>query len=145
MDNKNQIIPHLRPEVLTVSKDHRRQAHRLILISGSFTPPLDELALNLGIEGAIATPLEVKNGRYTGKIIPPLNIGRGKVNRLKQYLDREGQEIDLRKSFFYTDSIVDLPIMEMFGHPIAVHPDPKLAKLATVQDWFCIGDTITHN
>ena len=57
-----QIIPHLRPEMLTAIGDHQSQEHRVILISGSFTPLLDELTFTLGVEGAIATPLAVKNG-----------------------------------------------------------------------------------
>jgi HAD superfamily hydrolase (TIGR01490 family) len=141
---ENQIIPHLRPEMLAAIEEHKCQAHRVILISGSFTPLLDQLTLNLGVEGAIATPLAVKNGHYTGKILPPLNIGQGKVERLKQYLDGAGKEIDLTKSFFYTDSNVDAPVMEMFGHPVAVYPDPKLARLAATRGWPVIGDTLTN-
>jgi len=138
---ENQIIPHLRPEMLTVIKNHQSQAHRVILNSGSFAPLLDELTLRLEVEGAIATPLAVKDGYYTGKIVPPLNIGQGKVERLKQFLDGSGKEIDLTKSFFYTDSIVDAPVMEMFGHPVAVYPDSKLTRLAAVRGWPVIGST----
>jgi putative phosphoserine phosphatase/1-acylglycerol-3-phosphate O-acyltransferase len=140
---KNQIIPHLRPEMLAASGEHKSQAHRVILISGSYSPLLDQLTLNLGVEGAIATPLAVKNGYYTGKILPPLNIGQGKVERLKQYLDGAVKEIDLTKSFFYTDSIVDAPVMDLFGHPVAVYPDPKLTRLAVARGWPVIGDTLT--
>ena len=138
---ENQIIPHLRPEMLTAIKDHQSQAHRVILNSGSFAPLLDELTLRLEVEGAIATPLAVKDGYYTGKIVPPLNIGQGKVERLKQFLDASGKEIDLTKSFFYTDSIIDAPVMEMFGHPVAVYPDSKLTGLAAVRGWPVIGST----
>ena len=141
---ENQIIPHLRPEMLTAIEDHQSQAHRVILISGSFTPLLDELTFTLGVEGAIATPLAVKNGHYTGKIVPPLNIGRGKVERLKHFLDGSGKEIDLTKSYFYTDSNVDAPVMEMFAHPVAVYPDSILERLATARGWPVIGDTLTN-
>lgn len=141
---ENQIIPHLRPEMLAAIEDHQNQSHRVILNSGSFAPLLDELTLRLGFERAIATPLVIKDGQYTGKIVPPLNIGQGKVERLIQFLDGSGKEIDLTKSFFYTDSFVDAPVMEMFGHPVAVYPDNELAKLAAAQDWPVVGNTQTN-
>lgn len=97
---ENEIMPHLRPEMVTAIEDHKNLVHRLILISGSFTPLLDKLAIHLGIEGAIATPLEAKDGHYTGRIVPPLNVGKGKVERLKQFLDEAGREIDLTGSIF---------------------------------------------
>lgn len=138
---ENEIIPHLRPEMLAVIEDHQSQGHRVILISGSFTPLLDELAVRLGVERAIATPLAIKSGRYTGKIIPPLNVGRGKFERLERFLDGPGKEIDLTASYFYTDSIVDAPVLGMFGHPVAVYPDPELTDLAAARGWSVIGDS----
>jgi phosphoserine phosphatase len=94
----------------------------------------------VGIDGAIATPLEVNDGHYTGKILPPLNIGRGKVERLKRFLDRPEEDIDLGKSYFYTDSNVDAPVMEMFGYPVVVYPDHELASLAVARGWKVIGE-----
>jgi len=137
---ENEIMPHLRPEMVTAFENHKNLGHRLFLISGSFTPLLDKLAIHLGIEGAIATPLDARDGRYTGRIVHPLNVGKGKVKRLKRFLDEAGREIDLAASYFYTDSFVDAPVMEMFGHPIAVYPDPELASLATTHGWQVIGD-----
>jgi HAD superfamily hydrolase (TIGR01490 family) len=141
---ENQIIPHLRPEMLAAIEDHQNQTHRVILISGSFAPLLNELTLRLGFEGAIATPLVVKDGHYTGNILPPLNIGQGKVKRLKQFLNGAGKGIDLTKSYFYTDSIVDAPVMEMFGNPVAVYPDSELRRLAAVHGWTVIEGTQTN-
>ncbi len=136
---ENETLPHLRPEMRSAIEEHKSQGHRVILLSGSFTPLLDALVARLGVERAIATPLAVKNGRYTGRIVPPLNMGRGKVERLERFLDGAGRGIDLSTSFFYTDSIVDAPVLEMFGHPVAVHPDPELANLAAARGWSVLG------
>ena len=138
LDNQN--VPHLRAEMLAAIEEHQSQGHRVILISGSYAPLLDKLAVRLGVERAIATPLAVKKGRHTGRIIPPLNVGRGKVERLERFLEGPGQGIDLAMSYFYTDSVVDVPVLEMFGHPIAVYPDPNLASLAAARGWAVIGD-----
>jgi phosphoserine phosphatase len=56
-------------------------------------------------------------------------------------LNDAGKEIDLTKSYFYTDSIVDAPVMEMFGNPVAVYPDSELGRLAAVRGWSVIGGT----
>lgn len=104
-------------------------------------PILDKLVTVMGLDGAIATPLEVKNGRYTGRIVPPLNVGHGKAERLGQFLEDYDEEINLSASYFYTDSIVDVPVMELFGHPIAVYPDKQLATQAKRRGWPTIGDT----
>jgi HAD superfamily hydrolase (TIGR01490 family) len=140
---RNEITPHLRPEMLAAIGDHESLGHRVILISGSFTPVLDKLAAHLGVERAIATLLEVKNGHYTGRIIPPLNIGQGKVERLRQFLDGPGREIDPAASYFYTDSMVDAPALDMFGYPVAVYPDPELTSLAAARGWPVIGGNQT--
>ncbi len=137
---ENEIIPYLRPEIIEAIEEHRRKGHLIFLISGSFTPLLDKLVTKLNIQGAIATPLVVKNGRYTGKIVHPINVGFGKLERLIQFLSNSGNQIKLEKSFFYTDSIVDAPVLEMFGHPIAVFPDPDLAEMAAIRGWPVIGD-----
>jgi len=135
----NEIEPHLRPEMLAVLEEHRSKGHRIILISGSFAPLLDKLVERLGIETSIATSIEVKDGHYTGRIIFPLNVGQGKVERLMEFLNGPGIGIDLSASYFYTDSIVDAPVLDMFGIPVAVHPDESLAALAAERGWSVIG------
>ena len=138
---ENEIKHHLRPEMLAAIENHKRHGHRVILISGSFMPLLEKLAIHIGVDGVIATPLEVKDGYYTGKILPPLAIVGGKVERLEGFLDTPEGDIDLTKSYFYTDSIVDIPVMEMFGHPVAVFPDTELGSLAAAHGWKVIGGT----
>ena len=88
---ENQIIPHLRPEIISGIEVHRSQARRVILISGSFAPLLDELTLRLELEGAIASSLAVKNGHYTGKILPLLNIGWRKIARKNNFWEARGK------------------------------------------------------
>lgn len=138
---ENQIIPNLRPEMLAAIEDHKGQGHRTIIVSGSFAPLLGKLVAQIGAERAIATPLATKDGRYTGRIIPPLNIGTGKVERLQRFLNGEGRDIDPAASYLYTDSMVDAPVLEMIGHPVAVYPDAELASLAADRGWPMIGDT----
>jgi HAD superfamily hydrolase (TIGR01490 family) len=136
----HEILPNLRPEVVGAIDKHKSEGHRIILISGSFTPLLENLAQHLEFESAIATPLAEKNGRYTGRIIPPINVGQGKLERLHQFLKGPGKNISLAESYFYTDSIVDAPVLEIVGHPVVVYPDPELARVAAARGWPVIGD-----
>lgn len=131
---ENQILPRIRPEMKEIIRHHQNAGREIFLISGSFQPLLDKLAVVMGLDGVIATPLEKKNNRYTGKIIPPLCIGDGKTHRLLQFLESQ-HEIDLSDSYFYTDSNLDLPVMELFGHPGAVYPDEFLAREAQKREW----------
>jgi HAD superfamily hydrolase (TIGR01490 family) len=141
---ENQTLPRLRLELKDVINTHKSNGQRIYLISGSFLPFLEKLATVMNITGVIATPLEEKDGRYTGKIIPPLTIGTGKLERLNQFLESDEEGIDLSISYFYTDSSVDIPVMELFGYPIAVYPDKQLAEEATKRGWSII-DGIQKN
>ncbi len=134
------IIPKLRPEMMALIEDHREKRHRLILLSGSFQPLLDKIVERLNCERAIATPLKVRNGRYTGWIEKPPAIGTGKLQRLNQFLNAEGRDIDLQRSYHYADSIVDVPAMEIVGNPVAVYPLEDLAEVAAERGWPVIGE-----
>ena len=46
-----------------------------------------------------------------------------------------GADVDLAASYFYTDSISDLPLVERVGHPVAVNPDLRLRRLARKRGW----------
>jgi HAD superfamily hydrolase (TIGR01490 family) len=131
----HEILPNLHRPVMEALNQHKEEGHHIVLISGTFQPLLSTIASCVGAQGAIATPLTRADGRYTGQIDPPLNIGRAKVDRLHAYLQGPGEGIRLHDSFFYTDSIVDLPLLEIVGHPIAAFPDDRLAALAASRGW----------
>jgi HAD superfamily hydrolase (TIGR01490 family) len=141
---EHEILPNLRPEMVRVIDWHKSEGHRIILVSGSFTPLLDWVVWRLEYESAIATPLVEKNCRYTGRIVLPINVGQGKLERLSHFMKGSGEEIKLAESYFYTDSIVDAPVLEIVGHPIAVFPDPEVSEMASVCGWPMIGDLGTN-
>ena len=133
---EHQIAPQLRPEIIDAINEHKENGRRIFILSGTFEPFIERLAIELNLDGYIATPIESKNGLYTGKVEQPLCIGHGKLERLKMFLEgQDGKEIDISKSYFYTDSAADIPVMKEFGHPIAVYPDNELAKIATNNEW----------
>jgi len=81
----------------------------------------------------MCTVMEVKNGKFTGKIVEPACWGEGKAHAAKELAKKHN--LDLKKSFFYTDSIEDLPLLEIVGKPRPMNPDTKLSALAYQNDW----------
>ncbi|MER2600392.1 MAG: HAD family hydrolase [Caldilineales bacterium] len=116
-------------------EEHRRNGHRVALITASPTYTADQLARHLSIEpeDVMATRFEVEDGRFTGRVLEPMVYGQGKLQAARAYAARFG--VDLARSYFYTDSIEDLPLLERIGNPVAVNPDRPLRKLAKARGW----------
>jgi phosphoserine phosphatase len=70
--------------------------------------------------------------------VPPLCFGAGKIAQAEAYAEARG--VSLAESYFYTDSINDLPMLERVGNPRVVNPDLRLSWVArrrgwSVEDW----------
>lgn len=120
-------------EAVQLLKDHGEKGHRVAIVSNS--PPffVKPLAQALGIRDIICTQVETDNGILTGKLIRPLCYGKGK----KEYAIRWAREndIDLLKSYFYTDSFFDIDLMHAVGFPVATNPDHKMRRAAKQNNW----------
>lgn len=136
------LTPRTRPDVLRVLRRHQADGHRIVLLSGAFEPLAVAIAEWLGADVALAMRLEVRDGRYTGRTLPPLPQGEGKLERLRLYLAESGHELDIAAAHAYADSHADLPVLEAVGHPVAVYPDPVLAQRATERAWPVIGEVV---
>lgn len=134
-----QIMPNLRPDVLQHLRQHQSSGHLVALVSGTFAPLLGTIARHVGVSHAIGTPLEVRNGQLTGRIVPPLCQGEGKPQRVQSYLAGQQVKIDWGASFAYADRDTDLPLLALVRHPVAVYPDEALLAHARAQDWTVIG------
>lgn len=115
--------------------DHRARGHRLAVITGSPVYTAGPLAQHLQIsaEDVLATRFEVVDGRFTGRLMEPMCFREGKLDYAEAYADRHG--LKLSASYFYTDSIDDLSLLERVGHPVAVNPDKALLRVAQERAW----------
>jgi len=129
------VVPLLLPDVAALLREHRARGERVILLSGTFQPLLEVIGERLGVEVTIGTQLDQRDGRYTGRTLEPVCQGEGKAARLRAYLSGEGGDVDPGACSAYADSIFDLPVLEMVGHPVAVYPDEELAALAVQRGW----------
>jgi putative phosphoserine phosphatase/1-acylglycerol-3-phosphate O-acyltransferase len=127
------VVETIYPEADELVEEHLAQGHVVAIVSGATAFVVRPIAARLGIEHILYTRLEVENGLFTGRVIEPICFGEGKIYWLQQFI--EEQEIDLAKSFFYTDSVTDLPLMDLVGHPVATNPDPLLYRTAVKRRW----------
>lgn len=137
---EEQIRPNLRSDVLERVRQHQAAGHTVALVSGTFAPFLDLIAQEIDVPHAIGTPLEVRDGHYTGRIVPPLCQGEGKPQRAQAYFEERGLEVDWAASFAYADRDLDIPLLDLVGQPVAVYPDEALLAHAQVQGWPTIGE-----
>lgn len=128
------VLPHLTERGRQRVAEHQAQGHVLAIVSASTQYAVAPVAAHLGFPGQyVCTHLESRDGRLTGQITPPVCFGFGKVVWAERFAAQ--YEIDLSSSYFYTDSISDLPLLERVGHPVAVNPDPRLRRLAQKRGW----------
>jgi HAD superfamily hydrolase (TIGR01490 family) len=128
------VLPHVTERGRQRVAEHRERGHVVAIVSASTQYVVRPLAAHLGIPGQyVCTHIESKDGRLTGQVIPPVCYGPGKVVWAERFAAE--QDIDLSASWFYTDSISDLPLLERVAHPAAVNPDPRLRRLAQRRGW----------
>ncbi len=125
----------LRPEISRVLQDHKMKGHTTILLSGMPQPYVEAVKQELGIDIAIGTERETKDGYYTGRLASVPCLGERRAHVLSELINKLDYKINLDKSFAYGDAIFDRYFMGMVGNPVAVHPDKKLAKYAKEHGW----------
>lgn len=91
------------------------------------------IAARLGLTGALGTIAEHVEGVYTGRLAGEMLHGPAKADAVRDLVAEHG--LDLRRSFAYSDSYNDLPMLSLVGHACAINPDRRLADHAEEQDW----------
>src|SRR5262249_11534624 len=87
----------------------------------------EPIAPEFGFEHLIATEPEIRGAAYTGKVAGTPNMREGKIARLDAWLKSHGRLFaEFRRSWFYSDSRNDIPLLSRVTDPVAVNPDPTL-------------------
>jgi len=129
------LLPSKNEKILERLKEHQKEGFLTILISGSFQELLKIIAARLNINFFIGTELETKEDKFTGRIAPPLCFGKQKVEKFENFLSQKKLKVNFKESFAYSDSIFDLPMLKLVGHPVVVEPDKELLKIASKNSW----------
>ncbi len=130
---RERILPRLSPLMREVVEGHSREGAWIILLTGSLDFLVEPLRAYLKAHRAIATRLEVRDGRFTGRIDGVHPYGREKVRLLRGVA--EGGRVDFSISYAYGDSFSDRGVLGVVGNPVAVNPDPLLRLLADRKGW----------
>jgi HAD superfamily hydrolase (TIGR01490 family) len=128
------ILPRVYPRMLALAHEHQDAGRRAFIVTAASRELADILARVLAFDGGIGSQIsEVIDGVYTGKPAGLFLYGAGKARAIEDMAAREG--IDLAASYAYSDSESDLPMLRAVGHPVAVNPDPRLARIAREEGW----------
>lgn len=111
----------------------KKIGHRQVVLTGALDFTIEKLMDHLGIDDYVANRLEFVNGYATGRVLPPVMASATKAKWIREYAEREN--VNLSKSYAYSDSISDLPMLSIVGHPVAVNPDFRLKQTALQHDW----------
>ncbi|MFP8882170.1 MAG: HAD family hydrolase [Myxococcota bacterium] len=130
---EDMVVDTIYPEAESLISEHKAQGHVVAIVSGATRFVVKPIANYIGVQHMLYTRLEVENGEFTGRVIEPICFEEGKIYWLQQFI--EEHRIDLAMSYFYTDSITDLPVLDIVGHPVATNPDPLLYRTAVKRRW----------
>jgi len=127
------VRPYVYPAMAATVEAHRRAGHVPAILTSATRYLAEPLAADLGIVDVLVTRLVVCDGRFTGEAVRPVCYGAGKSYWAERFAEERG--IDLGRSYFYTDSITDIPVLERVGYPRIVNPDPRLRRVAQRRGW----------
>jgi HAD superfamily hydrolase (TIGR01490 family) len=126
------LKPLVYQEPLALIARHRERGEPVYIVSATLQEIVEELARELGFDGAIGSICEIEDGVYTGRSLRAAH-GEGKAAAVRELAAQEG--FDLAASTAYSDSHTDLPFLEAVGEPIVVNPDRELRRIAVERDW----------
>ncbi|HVL64679.1 MAG TPA: HAD-IB family hydrolase [Actinomycetota bacterium] len=127
------IQPIIYAEALELIHDHRMAGRLVCIVSSSPEEIVAPFAEMLRVDRWIATKPRIdEDGLYTGEL-DFYAYGPSKATAMRHLA--EDLDLNLERSFAYSDSITDLPMLECVGHPIAVNPDKELRRIAAERGW----------
>jgi len=130
---ENTLKPAVFDGTLDLIAKSKKLGHKQVVVTGALDFSVAPLAAYLGIDVFAANRLEFVNGYATGRLLPPVMASATKATWIREYA--EENDINLSDSYAYSDSISDLPMLSIVGHPVAVSPDFRLKQTALQHDW----------
>jgi len=127
------LKPAIFPGTYELLEKSRSLGLRQVVVTGALDVSVKPLMEHLEIKDYVANRLEFVNGVATGRLLPPVMAAATKASWIRVFAEREG--ISLSDSYAYTDSMSDLPMLSIVGHPAAICPDMRLRQTALHHDW----------
>ena len=130
---ENILKPAIFPGAYELIEKSRSLGLRQVVVTGALNFSVAPLMDHLEITDYAANRLEFVNGVATGRLLPPVLAAATKASWIRTFAERE--QINLSESYAYSDSMSDLPMLSIVGHPAAVNPDMRLRQTALHHDW----------
>lgn len=111
----------------------KRAGCRIVFVTGALDFTVRRLAAHLGADDLIANRMRFVQGKATGRVVPPIIEGAHKALVIRDWCVKN--HVALEKCFAYSDSFSDYPMLTVVGHPAAVNPDARLARVARAYEW----------
>jgi HAD superfamily hydrolase (TIGR01490 family) len=127
------LKPAIFPGAFDLIRQSKKNGHRQVVLTGALDFSVEKLMDYLGIDDYVANRLEFVNGYATGRVLPPVMASATKAAWIREYAEKNN--ISLSDSYAYTDSISDLPMLSIVGHPAAINPDFRLKQVALQHNW----------
>jgi HAD superfamily hydrolase (TIGR01490 family) len=134
---QRKIRPIIRGKAMELLASHSDAVRAIVTATNRFiTMPI---ARELGVDNLVATDIEERDGRFTGRPLGTPCFREGKIERVNEWLGSLGRRLGDYESWFYSDSLNDMPLLERVDHPVAVDPDPTLRAYAQERRWDIIS------
>ena len=131
---KEIIEPSINIYALRLIHKHYDKDDELLLASGTTSIIAGPIAKRLEFKNVVCTKCEQKNKMYTGKIEDPPSLGEGKLINVQTWMQNNGFS-NFNGTTFYSDSILDMPLLEKVEKPVAVNPDKELLRVSQDLGW----------
>jgi HAD superfamily hydrolase (TIGR01490 family) len=126
------IDPIIYDEAASLIEEHHAAGRDVVIVSTSGAEVVEPIGEMLGADHVVATRMVVDDGCYTGEV-EYYAYGKTKAEAIAELAESQGY--DLTRSYAYSDSATDVPMLEAVGHPHAVNPDRTLRREAAARDW----------
>ena len=123
-------------QALELVRGHQQAGDEVVIVTATNEFVTRPIADAFGVKNLIAVELERDTqGLLTGEIKGTPSFREGKVARVSEWLADRGLDWSGVETWFYSDSMNDLPLLEKVNHPVATNPDERLRQLATERGW----------
>ncbi len=127
------MLKGLKKEMIERIDWHKSKGHFVFLVTASPDIYILPFSNFLNCDGYESSTLLFDGDNFTGRFDGPDCLGTIKCNRVLQIVNK--QNIDLEKSFAYSDNDSDLPLLTMVGTPVVVSPTKTLREKASFNNW----------
>jgi HAD superfamily hydrolase (TIGR01490 family) len=131
------IRPIILPKSIELLAQHAEALTAIVTATNRFIT--EPIAVELGVPHLLATDIEEVDGVFTGKGRGTPTFREGKIKRVNEWLAAQGTRLGDYESWFYSDSLNDIPLLELVTHPVAVDPDDTLRAKAAERGWQVIS------